>query len=124
MFYALPVIQLVITYQTVSAAPNPRIPAFILQGEIFAVTYKERYNLSSVQELIPHLGLGFQWIFQWISHWSLMFYLVSSCFITEGPRTPCIILSIKLKLLPYTHSVLVSINYVYFLPSDLLIILR
>ena len=59
VFYALPVIQLVITYQTVSAAPNSKIPPFILQGKIFAETYRERYNLSSVQELIPHLG----------SHW-------------------------------------------------------
>lgn len=56
VFYALPVIQLVITYQTVSAAPNPRTQAPILQGESFAVTYRERYNLGSVQKLISYLG--------------------------------------------------------------------
>ncbi|XP_030878641.1 SID1 transmembrane family member 1-like, partial [Leptonychotes weddellii] len=43
VFYALPVIQLVITYQIVSITQKPRIPAFILQGEIFAMTYREKY---------------------------------------------------------------------------------
>lgn len=46
VFYALPVIQLVITYQTVSVAPEPRIPAFLLRGRIFAVACGEMCNLS------------------------------------------------------------------------------
>lgn len=55
VFYALPVIQLVITYQTVSAASDPQIPAFTEQRKTFAVIYRERYK-----ELCPRINFSFR----------------------------------------------------------------
>lgn len=110
VFYALPVIQLVITYQTVSAALTPRTHALILQGESFAVMYRERYNLGLVQKLISHLGSN------WTSPMLHLWFIIPNYFIRERLGTTCIVLSTNSKLLPCTHSVIVSINCAYDLP--------
>lgn len=108
VFYALPVIQLVVTYQTVSAALKPTTRAVTLCGEIFAGAHRGRYNLELVQKLISHLG----------SNWTLsMFYLRltfksnSQLFYHKGIWDHLYYFVYQSCI----HSIIVSISCVYYL---------
>lgn len=110
VFYALPVIQLVITYQTVSAALNPRIQASHCR-ELWLTEKGITWDRSKnwFRTWVP-IGLLHCFIVDWPLN------LVPNCFITEGPGTSWIILSTNLKLLPCTRLFIVPINCVYYLP--------
>lgn len=124
VFYALPVIQLVITYQTVSAALNPRIQAsHCRERSLLWLTEKGLTWGRSKNYFLTWVPIGLLHCF--IVDWPLN--LVPNCFITEGPGTSWIILSTNLKLLPCTHLVIVLINCVYYFPvwtSELLKIME